>query len=362
MPDISAFVDPIAEAIYQQYEKRAQNETARTYLGASIIGRECKRALWYAFRWAAKEKFEGRMLRLFETGHREEARMVDNLRSIGATVYDVDPSTGQQFGFADHGGHMRGHMDGCAQGLPTGGQQWHVLEFKTHNSKSFAGLKKQGVAKAKPEHYAQMMWYMGQSGMTRALYLAVNKDTDDLYAERIEFDPVAFGAIQAKAESIIFAAEPPAKLSEDPKFYLCNFCAYKGVCHGGQTPPPSCRTCVHATPERDGDGRWSCAKHSTAEIPIHIQRKGCENHLPLPFLLTYATAIDAGDGWIMFKRKDQHEQPFIVSDMCSTLPGDLPLQHNIYSTHEISAAQDHRLIAHPVVDRLKSQYGAKIVE
>ena len=362
MVDISQYTDPVVHLIYEQYKKNGSSEPARPYLGASSIGKECKRALWYAFRWASAESFDGRMYRLFQTGHLAEDRFVNDLRSIGATVWDRDPATGQQFGASAMGGHMRGHCDGVAKGIPCGGNKPYLLEFKTHGSKSFANLKKQGVEKAKPEHYAQMTWYMGHLNLDRALYLAVNKDTDELHAERIEFDPVAFGAIQAKAESIIFATEPPAKLSEDPKFYLCNFCAYKSVCHGGQTPPLSCRTCVHATPEREGDGRWSCAKHKTAEIPIHIQRKGCENHLPLPFLLTYAEAIDAGEGWILFERKDQPERQFIVTDMRSTLPGDLPLQQNIYSSAEISAAQDHRLIGHPAVEQVRAQHGAKIVE
>jgi len=356
MADIADFTDPIVAAIYEQYEKRGESEKARTYLGASVIGKECKRALWYSFRWATKEKFDGRMLRLFQTGHLEEPRMVADLRAIGAKVYDVNPADGKQFGFVGHGGHARGHMDGCAQGIPSGGQKWHVLEFKTHSAKSFAELKKNGVKKAKPEHYAQMQWYMGKSGMDRALYLAKNKDTDELYSERIEFDKVFFEQLEAKFDSIIFAAEPPSKISDDPKFYLCNWCSHKDVCHGHRVPAVSCRTCVHSTPERDGDGRWSCAKHGP-EIPVHAQRTGCSNHLPLPFLLTYADAVDAGDGWIEFKRKDNGLQFFVVE------PGVIPPGPVVitYSTHEISAAANHRAICDPEVEKYRTEFQGSIV-
>ena len=51
-------------------------------------------------------------------GHLAEPRFVADLRAIGATVHDVDPATGKQFGFTHFGGHMRGHMDGCAVGIP----------------------------------------------------------------------------------------------------------------------------------------------------------------------------------------------------------------------------------------------------
>lgn len=358
MPDISAFTDPVVASIYAQYEKRGNAETARTYLGASIIGRECKRSLWYSFRWASTEQFDGRMYRLFQTGHLAEQRFVSDLRSIGATVFDVDPVSGKQFGFHDAGGHMRGHMDGCAVGIPMGGQKWHVLEFKTHSSKSFLTLKN-GVNKAKPEHYAQMMWYMGKSGMDRALYLAVNKDTDELYSERIEFDQVEFEKIKVKAESIIFAVDPPQKINDDPKFYLCNLCSHNSVCHGNKTPAVSCRTCVHSTPEHDGDGRWSCAKHGS-EIPVNFQRTGCDDHLPLPFLINYADAVDAGEDWILFQRKDDPSKRFIVASKATRLLNDLPLQQYIYTSQEISSVNDHRVICDPDIEKLRTEFDGLI--
>ena len=87
LPDISS---PTREAIFAGYERDA-SEGFRTHLGASLIGKACERALWYDFRWTTKAKFPGRVLRLFETGNREEERLVRNLRRTGATVVEVDP-------------------------------------------------------------------------------------------------------------------------------------------------------------------------------------------------------------------------------------------------------------------------------
>lgn len=360
MADISAYIDQIAAAIFETYEKAAANDKPRTYLGASIIGKECSRALWYDFRWASGgKKFEGRMLRLFKTGDYEEARMVADLRALGATVYDVDPATGKQFEFIDHSGHMKGHMDGCAQHIPGGGKKWHVLEFKTHNEKSFKDLKAKGVKASKPEHYAQMQWYMGKSGMDRALYLAKNKNDEDIHSERIEFDVMDFERIQQKAYAIIFAPQPPSKISEDPKFYICNMCDHKAVCHGHRVPQVSCRTCVHSTPEAAGNGRWSCAKHQM-DIEVKIQRAGCNNHLPLPFLVTYAEPVDAGDGWIQFKRKDNGAE-FMVCDKASLPPIDAETALPVLTTHELAAAHDHRAIANPEAEQIKAAFpGARI--
>ena len=75
---------------------RGADEGFRTHLGASLIGGECSRALWYGFRWATKPKFSGRILRLFNRGHLEEARFISLLLMIGCTVYQQDEK-GNQF-------------------------------------------------------------------------------------------------------------------------------------------------------------------------------------------------------------------------------------------------------------------------
>src|SRR5574337_307878 len=122
---------PTVAAIYAGYEKREAAEPRRGHLGASVIGRPCERQLWYAFRWAYQEQFKGRMLRLFQRGHREEDWFAADLRSTGAQVHSVDPRTGQQFRFSAVGGHVGGSMDGCALGLIEAPKTWHVVEYKT---------------------------------------------------------------------------------------------------------------------------------------------------------------------------------------------------------------------------------------
>ncbi|WP_426287481.1 hypothetical protein [Luteibacter sp. E-22] len=293
------------EAIYSFWA--GKQSAPRAYLGGSVIGRECERQLWYGFRWATGgERFEGRMLRLFDRGQREEAVLVADLRAIGCEVYDIDPATGSQFNFKAIGGHAGGSMDAAVLGVPEAPKTYHVAEFKTHNSKSFATLLKDGVEKAKPEHYAQMQIYMHWSQLTRALYLAVNKDTDELYSERVRYDETFAKALEAKAERVIYGAEPPQGISEDPSFFKCKFCPASKVCHTAQLPQVSCRTCAHATPEPDGDGRWSCAKWKS-DIPLDAQRTGCPEHRYIPALLKrWGEATDASEAenWIEYTAPD----------------------------------------------------------
>ena len=292
---------PTIDAIYRAYE--AAREPGRPHLGASVIGKECERALWYSFRWATAVKHSGRVLRLFERGQREEEVFNANLRAAGVEVLEVDPRTGRQFNFSAHGGHFGGAMDAAALGIIEAPKTWHVCEFKTSSNKLFEKLKKEGVEHAKPEHAAQMQCYMHWSGMTRAFYLVVNKDTDELYSERVRYDKAYGEAILAKAHRIITASEPPPRISERPDWYVCRFCDHHATCHGGQIPEINCRTCCHSTPEMDGNARWSCA-WLHCDVPVEIQRRGheCPHHRFIPAMMPWK-AVDASaeDNWILYE-------------------------------------------------------------
>ena len=342
------------EKIYEQYKIKGDSETARGYLGASIIGHNCERYLWYNFRFCCKPEFSGRMYRLFDTGDHEEERLVADLRSIGCEVHDKDEN-GLQFEIKDIGGHFSGHMDGCALGIPEAPKTWHVLEFKTHNNKSLTKLKKEGVRKAKPMHFGQMQAYMGHTGMKRALYLAVNKDTDELYSERVEFDKEYFDLLMQKAERVIKATEAPPRISNRPDWYECQYCDAKEICHNGENSELpvipiaelNCRQCCHATPIMEGDARWVCEKH-TRGLSVEDQRRACGDHLCLPSLIGFAEPTGSGANWIEFTTKS-----------------GVKFWHgngkNLLSTKELTIIPASSIASKAVVDA-KQLFGAEITE
>lgn len=265
---------PTRDAIFAAYEAD-RDDGFRPHLGASQIGKSCERALWYDFRWATPARFPGRILRLFETGQLEEARLVRNLRRTGATVLNVDPETGRQWRVEAHDGHFGGSLDAVALGLLEAPKTWHVVEFKTHALKSFRELVARGVVEAKPQHAAQMQVYMALTGLTRALYVAVCKDTDDLHVERVRADRKQAERLLAKARRIIEAARPPARISEDPAWWECRFCDHHAVCHDVAAPAVTCRSCLHATPVYAraaawiaGADRWSEAQWRELERQV----------------------------------------------------------------------------------------------
>ena len=289
---------PTRAAIFDAYEADRE-DGFRPHLGASQIGKSCERALWYDFRWATPARFPGRILRLFETGQLEEARIVRNLRRTGATVLEVDPETGRQWRVEAHGGHFGGSLDGVALGLLEAPKTWHVIEFKTHSAKSFRELVAKGVTQAKHQHWAQMQIYMQLTGITRALYVAVCKDDDDLHVERVRADAEAAERLLAKARRIIFAARPPSRISEDPRWWECRFCDHHEVCHQGAAAPATCRTCLHSSPV---EGGWSCARWE-AMLDDAAQRRGCAKHLFIPDLVP-GEVVDAGDDHVVYRMPD----------------------------------------------------------
>lgn len=291
------FPSPTVIALDAHYCKD-QNSGLGQFIRASTHG-QCERHLWYLFRFAvvAGEVFDGRMLRLFETGHREEERMVRDLKAIGLDVAEVDPSTGEQWQVRAADGHFRGHADGIVTGVIEAPKTPHLLECKTHNLKSFKDLVKKGVAEAKPDHVVQMQVYMHLLGLTRAFYLAKCKDNDEYYAERFEYDAEVGARLMAKAERIKEAHVAPPRLSDSADYFECKFCPTKETCHNKADVPRNCRTCLYSTPI--ADGKWACNRH-TIELDLQTQRAGCPDHLFLPTLV-HGEQLDAGADWVSYK-------------------------------------------------------------
>lgn len=334
-----------AQSIYKHYE-RVSEDGLRPHLGASLIGHHCPRFLWYTFRWGAIEQLEGRVLRLFETGQLEENRIVANLKAIGCEVHQTDEN-GVQFNFSTLNGHFGGSMDACVKGIPEAPNTWHVVEMKTHSEKSFAELKKNGVQESKPLHYAQMQVYMGLSSMQRALYFAVNKNTDEIYTERFRYDSNFFKELIKKAEQAINAPTPPVGISQNPSWYECKMCKYYNLCHQTQVPPPTCRSCAHSSPI--ADGKWQCERNHH-EISTTQQKTGCSDHRYIPILLErFAIQRDGSneDNWVEY----QH----------TTTGNHFINGEKGFSSQEIYACQDKKALGASSVNQLKDTFNAKAI-
>ncbi len=231
----------------------------RGHLGASQIGRDCSRDIWYSFRWATRKMFDGRMLRLFNRGHLEEPRMVASLQMIGVTVYQYD-DRGKQFRISKgHRGHGGGGLDGVVWGIPDLPNTYLLAEFKTHNDKSFIKLKDDGLMNSKWAHFVQMQTYLNDQKLSHGLYMATNKNDDEIHAEIIQADPMQYNRFQLRTIQIIDATAPPPKIGKDEADYRCRLCDHKEMCHLGKAPVVNCRTCKHIRVA--DESKWFCGLH-----------------------------------------------------------------------------------------------------
>jgi CRISPR/Cas system-associated exonuclease Cas4 (RecB family) len=246
-----------------------QDDGYRSHLGASLIGRDCPRQLWYAFRWVHLTKHVGKTLLLFNRGHMEEGRFVSLLQMIGMKVWQVDPKTQKQYRVSYFGGHYGSAIDGVAINCPDVPGEPIITEFKTSNSKNFAKMQKEGVRESKPEHYIQMQVYMKSYKLRKALYLVVNKETDELYGEIVSAESAVADQYQDRAENIIFRDTPPKGISNTPGAWSCKFCDFKEVCHNDGEILRNCRTCVFA--QAKPDGTWSC-RNFNIELTKEMQK------------------------------------------------------------------------------------------
>lgn len=300
-------------AIYKAYEAEHQHYDS---IGLAIgsMGEECERRLWLGFRWAHEpEALDGKKIRLFDTGNREEVRLLDDLIRAGIKV--TQGEDGGQIKVRALGGHLRGKLDGEATGVPEAPKVEHVVECKTANDKTFKqiaagvtsrkdGSVSKGVKEQKPSHYAQVQIYMHLRGKRRCLYLLVSKNTDEIYVERIEYDAAHALALMAKAERVISASRAPSRISDDPAKYPCVMCPAASVCHGQAFGRNNCRTCIHSTPHINAgwEAIWICERFSK-ELSVEDQKAGCPAHLYLPELVP-GEQIDAGDDWVGYRMAD----------------------------------------------------------
>ena len=272
----------LGDLIDRSHESRA--DKPRAHLGCSGLGHHCDRWIWLSFRWAVIEKFPGRILRLFRRGQLEEDQIISDLKLAGVKI-------GGDQTRVDFGCHVSGSVDGIiSSGVPEAPKKQHVAEFKTHSLKSFKSLLKDGVEKSKPMHWAQMQLYMHGLGIDRALYVAVCKDDDTYYFERVKLDEDAAQKLVERGHRLALEDRMPPPISTDPSWYQCKFCPAHDFCHDSHlTKQVNCRTCAHSTAK--DDSTFYCERWSDS-IPYEHQLTGCHSHVLHPDLVPWPLVQD----------------------------------------------------------------------
>lgn len=227
----------LQELVDQSLQGERDATPPREYLGASRLGASCERQLQYEYAQAPVDHgkgFSGRLLRIFERGHRTEDMVIRWLRLAGFNLKTED-ANGRQFGFSVAGGRLRGHVDGVLLDGPEGFAFPALWENKCLGAKSWRDVEKKKLAASKPVYAAQIALYQTYLELHEqpALFTAVNADTMEIYAELIPFDAALAQRLSDRAARVISATEAGELLPRsytDSTHFECKFCAWTERC------------------------------------------------------------------------------------------------------------------------------------
>jgi hypothetical protein len=290
--------------IEQAIEDRVVEGEMRGYLGLSQIGEPCSRKLWYDFRFCSRKEFSARIGRLFQRGHREEPIIVADLKKAGVKVFN--PQECREMGYSvvrmENGeeqvevvsgyGHIKGHGDGLALKIPDAPKTLHYLEFKTmkegvakttkRRPTFFHALREYGVEEACPGYWVQCQAMMRCLKITRTLFIAVNKNTDERHYERLRLNTSEADEFLERASDIVIQEYPLQRLPASPgksHSWRCAFCNHKLICLEGAEPLRNCRTCAYC--DIENEGKWSCSEKGDFLEPHWLSLKnqivGCRD-------------------------------------------------------------------------------------
>lgn len=208
-------------------EKNANvlEEVVRDYIGASSIGADCWRQIWYDFKGYKSKPFSPKQLRTFEIGKRLESLAVDLL--VGAGLDIEVPSIKNnflEFSDSEHC-YFKGHCDAIILSHNA------ILEIKAVKDASFKIFVKEGFKSWNKKYFDQVQAYMGMSGLKKAYVFMINKDTSELHDELVLFDPDYYDQLRTKARMIFESDSPPPKINSSPLWYECKQCKFNEVCH-----------------------------------------------------------------------------------------------------------------------------------
>lgn len=243
MVAIPSYGDPTIQAMLQIVANRPRD--SRDYLGASSIGDPCARKLWYKFNKYPESKSDYADIGncAADSGHYAEEATAKRLKAIPGLELLTHKDDGSQFGFSTFDGKFKGHVDGLIlKGLLQAPKAQHVWEHKDKDHKKFADFQnvkmkfgeKNALKNWDETYYAQAQTNMHFFKMDRH-YLTVSYAGARRYDScRTEYNPVDAEMLVDKAYKIISATQEPQRVSENADFFLCKFCPFKDICHGGK--------------------------------------------------------------------------------------------------------------------------------
>lgn len=203
--------------------EQIKKQPNRSYLGGSVLGKECDRELWYTYHQPVLNQ-DARIERIFHVGHLLESYVISLLKHSGYQVFHTNEEDDSQFGFKDE--EIAGHIDGVIMLNNTP----HLLEVKSANDKRFSEMQKKGIEISDPVYFGQVQVYMRKMDLEVALFVAINKNNCSLYFEVISLNKMYADNLISRGKAIARMKSEPDRKYKTKAFFKCKFCSYIEKC------------------------------------------------------------------------------------------------------------------------------------
>lgn len=190
-------------------EERRNQARPRVKISEMAAGR-CGRALWLGLAGQPLQSASGPLVRAAERGRLARQLVARDLRRAGFTV---------EWQSALECGYIYGLT-----------RRPHLLEIQAVPEALFKRLEKFGLGAA-IDLEISLQSRLGRAKMKQALFVAENKNTQELYFEKVRFDPDIFREVKQNLEAARGLAAAPAGCFDDS----CSTCGFRARCQEAPT-------------------------------------------------------------------------------------------------------------------------------
>lgn len=220
--DLTPYLQPTKHAIDEQCIYEYGFGGSSSNISSYDLGAECDRSAWLKSRIVGKGIKDARLLRYFQSCKDHKKRVIYWLEGCGVEVWDQN----KQLSFADFKAKSR--IDGMALGVKEAPEKNHLLSIRPLQDKAFKDVIKNGMPN---KDKIKINIDMNLLGVDRCLYIAVNKNNDEIHIERIKADKKFAKAQLTRSERIVSMTSPPARIGNGkPSWFQCKICPVREEC------------------------------------------------------------------------------------------------------------------------------------
>lgn len=277
------------------------------------------------------------------------ARTIFNLEKIGVIFESKKPF----FTKLVHG-HISMKFDGIIkQGFPDFPSERGLLFVKTHSKASMSEARE-----SKEVSYLEKSAHllMAYGGFKKSAIIHVCPDSGSIFAQVVELNLNLANIIFMKSSEGVVSDSAPQRIKGNQE--KCDSCPFSIYCIAPETPSPTCRNCVNFIIGDNGFAGCSAKSGKKLSVDEQMNLDKCNMHIYKPcFLDSWAEEItdetDAKEG-IGFRYYNRLNGGQFLNSNDS---GD-----GVYSSYELFAVQGKTLIADKNIDKIKSMFGAQIMD